>query len=265
MLWIYSLPTWLLCSLILGTIVGGSLLGQVLSRRLVRRSFSQALDDHNEAVGAFIQAYGVFYGITLGLVAVAAWNNYDKCQDLVAREAAALSAFARDVSVLPEPTRSDLQAQIIEYLDDLLDKTWAEQRRGQITTRGGERLHALHNRLAVFEPKTERESILFHEALDQLNGWVEQRSDRMANLDTCLPQILWWILIAGAVINMLILYVVRIEPFHAHLTLTGLVACFIGLMIFLIAAMDHPFQGDMSIEPEPFELLRAAWKQTWGQ
>jgi hypothetical protein len=264
MLWIYSLPNWLLCALILGINVGGSLIGQILTRRLVRRSFSQALEDHNEAVGAFIQAYGVFYGITLGLVAVAAWNNFDKCQDLVASEATALNAFARDVGVLPEPIRSELRAQIIEYLDDLLDQGWNAARLGRVAPEGGAHLHAIHQRLAQFEPTTERESVLFHEALDQLNVWVERRSDRLANLDTCLPSILWWILIAGAVINMLILYVVRIEPFHAHLTLTGLVACFIGLMIFLIAAMDHPFQGELSIDPKPFELLRSGWKQSWG-
>ena len=111
------------------------------------------------------------------------------------------------------------------------------------------RITAIHKRLSQFEPKTERESILFHEALDQFNLWFQQRSSRLANLDTCLPLILWWILIVGAVINMLILYAIRIEPFHAHLTLTGLVACFIGLMIFLIAAMDHPFQGELSIDP----------------
>jgi hypothetical protein len=265
MLWIYNLPNWALCTLILGVIVGGTLLGQILSRKLVRRSFSQALDDHNEAVGAFIQAYGVFYGITLGLVAVAAWNNYDKCNDIVENEAAALSAFARDVSVLPQKVRGELQTQIVEYLDHLIDEAWKEHRHGKNPSLGGAKIQAIHQRLAQFTPSTERESILFKEALDQLNQWVERRSTRLSNLTTGLPSVLWGILIAGAAINTLILYVIRVEPFHAHLALTGLVACFIGLMIFLIAAMDHPFQGDLSIDSQPFELLRSSLKLTWNR
>jgi hypothetical protein len=35
-----------------------------------------------------------------------------------------------------------------------------------------------------------------------------------------------------------------------------LVATFIGLMIFFIIAMDHPFVGELSIEPTAFEALR---------
>ena len=96
----------------------------------MRRSFSQSLEDHNEAVGAFIQAYGVFYGITSGLVAVAAWNNYDRCQELVDNEAAELTAFIRDVMVLPEPTRSELKRELVDYLDYLVDRGWDQQRLG---------------------------------------------------------------------------------------------------------------------------------------
>jgi hypothetical protein len=27
------------------------------------------------------------------------------------------------------------------------------------------------------------------------------------------------------------------------------------LMIFLLAAMDHPFRGNLSVGPEPFEIV----------
>jgi hypothetical protein len=34
-----------------------------------------------------------------------------------------------------------------------------------------------------------------------------------------------------------------------------MLACFLGMMIFLIASMDKPFRGDVSISPEPFKQI----------
>ena len=38
-----------------------------------------------------------------------------------------------------------------------------------------------------------------------------------------------------------------------HLFLGGILSAFMGLMIFLIASLDHPFRGELSISPAPFE------------
>jgi len=260
MSWIFELPNWFQCLLVMSLIVGGSLVGQVLLQKPIRRFFSQTLDDHNEAVGAFIQAYGVFYGITLGLVAVAAWENYEKCCDLVEYEATAFGAFARDISVLPEPLSGEIAIELEKYLDHLIEHAWSESQAGINPPKTVFRLRTIHHRLAQFQPRDARETVLFHEALDQLNSWTEKRSIRIASLDTGLPAILWWILILGAVLNILMLYTVRIEPLRSHLILTSMIACFIGLMIFLILIMDHPYVGDFRVEPDAFKMLKSFWK-----
>ncbi|MFE7717609.1 hypothetical protein ACFU44_01045 [Nocardia rhizosphaerihabitans] len=37
--------------------------------------------------------------------------------------------------------------------------------------------------------------------------------------------------------------------------LGGLFAFFLGAMIFLIAALDYPFRGDLSVSSEPFDSV----------
>jgi len=37
--------------------------------------------------------------------------------------------------------------------------------------------------------------------------------------------------------------------------LGGMLAAYLGTMIFLIAAMDNPFRGEVSVSAEPFEAL----------
>lgn len=254
--WLYQLPIWLLCLLTLVFFTGGSLLGQFFTRRLVRRFFSQALDDHNEAVGAIIGSYGVFYGITLGLIAVATWDNFDAAEDLVMEEASALAAMDRDVTALPEPVSGELRALLRDYLDSVIDRAWPAHRKGQIPENPDARIDAFQRHLITFEPKTARETVLFGEAIEQFNVMAELRRDRLSSIGNGLPPILWWIVLTGAILNMILLYVLRIEPLRTHMLLIGLVATFIGLMIFFIVAMDHPFVGELSIEPSAFEALR---------
>ncbi len=254
--WIYDLPNWTLCLLILALFTGGALAGQLLTRRIVRRFFSQALEDHNEAVGAIIGTYGVFYGITLGLIAVATWDNFDAAEDLIMREASALSALDRDVGALPEPAAGELRDLLRGYLDFVIDHAWPEHRKGRVPIDGDVRIDAFQRRLVAFEPRNLRESVLFGEAIEQFNVMLQLRRDRLASIGSGLPAVLWGIVLAGAVLNMILLYVLRIEPLRTHMLLIGLVATFIGLMIFFIVAMDHPFVGELSIAPDAFEALR---------
>ena len=40
-----------------------------------------------------------------------------------------------------------------------------------------------------------------------------------------------------------------------HVVMAGLIAMYVGLLIFVTASMDHPYSGGISIGPEAFELL----------
>jgi hypothetical protein len=42
-----------------------------------------------------------------------------------------------------------------------------------------------------------------------------------------------------------------------QLTLGGLLSLFLGTMIFVIAAQDNPFRGEVSVTPQAFEDLYA--------
>jgi hypothetical protein len=43
--------------------------------------------------------------------------------------------------------------------------------------------------------------------------------------------------------------------FITHLMLGGMLSAYLGTMIFLIAAMDNPFRGEVSISPAVFETI----------
>lgn len=69
---------------------------------------------------------------------------------------------------------------------------------------------------------------------------------------------MWYVVIIGAVINIALVWLFDMRLF-AHFLLGGTLAFFLGAMILLIAAMDNPYRGEVSVSPKPFEDLY--WKK----
>src|SRR6516162_10223274 len=121
MYWVYDLPNWLFA--VLTVAVAICLVGFYATRQWVRRVHGEEIS-HNDIVGFFLGTIGLYYGITLGLVAVGTWQAYSDVDTKVDQEAAGLAALYRDVSNFPEPTRSELQADLREYTRKVIDVLW---------------------------------------------------------------------------------------------------------------------------------------------
>src|SRR6185369_3813777 len=107
-----------------------ALIGLVLVRRFLMPRLHYH-DGANDAVSGTVQAIGVFYGITVGLIAVGVWNTNSNASELVSREAAAISSLYRDVSGYPSPLRDELRAKVREYTVFVIDEAWPAQQIGQ--------------------------------------------------------------------------------------------------------------------------------------
>jgi hypothetical protein len=47
--------------------------------------------------------------------------------------------------------------------------------------------------------------------------------------------------------------------------MTALLSSLLGLMIFLLAAMDHPYLGNLSVGPDAFQVVYDQTMQTYDQ
>lgn len=253
MYWIYDIPTPMLAALITGSFVLFAWVGYVVIRPFLRL-FVRSRSVSNDTIGYVLSGFGVSYGLLLGLTAVAAYNNFGAADDAVSREAASLGAVYRDIGRYPEPHGQNLRWLLREYCRHVIKDVWPEHRKGIIPTGGEVRLEAFQERLLDFEPSSVSEQILHAEALRQFNSFLEQRRVRHHTVTSGIPAVMWYVLIVGTLINIAILWLFDMS-FVAHLLLGGLLAFFLGTVIFLIAAMDNPFRGEVSIGPEPFQAI----------
>ena len=122
--WVYLLPTWLFAILTIAVTNSVGLAGLYATRKWVRRIHGSE-HSHNEVVGFYLSAVCIFYGITLGLLAVATWQTYTDVETRVGEEAAAVGVLYRDVSGFPDPPRTKLQADLRAYTREVVDVAWA--------------------------------------------------------------------------------------------------------------------------------------------
>jgi hypothetical protein len=254
--WIYDIPNWLLGLLTVPIFSGIAAAGLLATRRPVRWLVGRP-PGANEVVSYYLGAGGVFYGITLGLIAVASWQNFDDLDRLVAQEAAALRVLDHSAAWYPPPVRAELRAGLLDYAGFVIQEEWPAQQRGIALETGQARLDAFEDPLRAFEPATAGQQAVHEETLRAYAHYLELRRQRLYSVvNTGLPAVVWCVLLAGAVLNVGLTYLFSLHRLRGHLVLTVVLASFIGLLIFLIAAMDHPYRGEFSVEPDSFTAVR---------
>lgn len=252
--WVYDLSSATFAALLVGVFVVFAVGGMLVTRPLARRLFGPA-PAQNEVVGDVLQAAGVFYGITLGLIAVGAWTNYGDLQSKVSREAASLGAVYRDVSCLSEPSRSKLQDSLRRYTRYVIDDAWPDQRRGIVPQGGVAFMDEFQIAMGQVQPSTAAEQIVLAQIFTQYNQMIEHRRLRLDAVLGGMPATVWIVVIAGAIVNLALLWCMVLEKKRVHATLLALLSTLVALLIFLTAALDNPFRGQVGLGPEAFELI----------
>jgi hypothetical protein len=235
--------------------VGGAVIGLLATRGLARRLFGPP-PGHNDIVSYYMGAFGVFYGLTLGLIAVATWQNYTEVNNLVAEEAAALRVVHANASGYPRAVWLELNKGLLDYIDWVINDEWPAQQQGIRLGTSQQELYAIRRPLMAFDPETEGEKALHEETLQTYDRYLELRGTRISRGGAGVPSMVWVVLVVGAVLSIVITYCFSMESLWGHVVLTAVLSGFLGLLIFLILMMDYPFRGEFAVGPDAFVLAR---------
>ena len=246
--WLYNLPNWLfgLTVVLFFTLYG--LAGLFTTRKWVRRQHKEN-HSHNDIVSYFLAAITVFYGITLGLLAIATWTNYSNTQDKVDHEAQTVASLYRDVNSFPEPLRTSLDNDLRAYVREVVDVSWPLMRKGIVPYGSGVMLEQFQADLLQFEPKTEREKIVTAQAYTVFNVLIEARRGRLETVTSGMPASLWSLVIMGGLITMTATLFFDMPSLRMHFWMSSLLSTLLGLMVFLVGTLDNPYRGKVSISP----------------
>lgn len=252
MMWFYSLPLWALGTLIIGVSVAVSWTACLSARRFV---WLIRAEDQGPA-GVLHQFIGVLYAVALALMVVAVQGAYSEVEQAVLNEASAVSDLYRNVDGLSEPARSDFQRQTRQYLDSVIDKEWALQRRALTSEDTWAIMDRIARGIAKLWPENPHDQMLMPQLLGDVDELLDRRRERLFVGQQGIPVTLWVVIILGGVVTIGYACAFHVQSVRTHLAVTGMMAVMFGLMAFIIVAMDHPLWGDLSVGPDALVRVR---------
>jgi hypothetical protein len=253
MFWLYDTHPLVALALVAAFFVAVCWTAIILSRPFVQSRVHRE-PGLNELIGDFLQFFGVIYGLLLGLLAVATYQNHSEVEKAVGSEASSLAALYRDVSGYPEPKRSELEGLLRDYTRYVIDEAWPLQREGIVPPGAVKMAADIQASLVGFEPQTKSQEALHETALKQFNTFYEYRRARLYTVTSGIPAVMWYTVALGVFINIFLLLLFDLR-LGIHLLLGGILSFFLATLISLIALMDHPFRGEMGVSPAAFELV----------
>lgn len=254
MLWLYNLPTWLLLLLIVGLFVGSSLTGLYLvHRKLHTGTLPDEID--NGTVGWFFSGLTLFYGLLLGLLTVAAWGNYNQATSIASQEAATLATLYRNSAGYPKKVQNELRYRLRQYTHVVIERSWPAQQQGKLPTSETLVLNLFQKYLFGLNGLTGSQLVVHAETIRAYGSLVELRRQRMEAIQGGVPGVIWVVVLLGALATIGFSYCFVVRRYLLHATLTGVLSAMIGLLVFLLVVLDHPFWGEVSVSSTAYQAV----------
>ncbi len=199
-------------------------------------------------------SFGVIYAVLMGLLTVAAFERSKAADDDIGREASGLATIYRSADGYPEPLRGELKAQLRDYTHYVIQKDFPAHHKGVVPMGGEHRLDVIRHEMLAFEPATKTQEVLHREMLHYLDEMSIAREQRLSIVSAAIPGVLWYVVMIGTLITIAFLWMLHME-LVPQILFGSITAFFLGMMIFLVYALDHPLQGAIHIGPDAFEAV----------
>jgi hypothetical protein len=244
------MSNWDLAVMLATVLIGFSWGGIIFIRPFVNFWFRR-LPDRNALIGYTMSALSVFYGLLLGLLSVATYNNSQEVEGDVKTEATYLATLYRNSDSYPGDIRLFLKDQIRNYALYTKEKVWPAQQTGETTKYENFIVSSIQDNLMSFKPASKGEEILHSETLKRFYAFIEARNKRQSGAEASIPPVLWYVVLVGGMLNIALFWLFDMR-FSFHMILGGLLAFFLSMMIFVIVALDAPLRGETSVSPDVY-------------
>ena len=252
--WIHTLPLgWMAL-----VVFGGTALGTAAIYWIVIRL---ATEDRARAFKAvspgLLSPLGILFGLLVAFTAAQVWGDVDRANAAVNREASSLRTVVLLSRAFPADAQARMRALVNQYIQEARDVEWPAmaRRRETLTMLAPGLGDALE--LAIGLPVGgEGQAAAQREIVANLDNALDARRQRILVSRSEVNWVKWIALIGQAVCTLTAIAMVHSDNRAAARIAMGLFATAVGVCIFLLAAHDRPFTGQLSVAPTPLMQVR---------
>jgi len=256
--WLRDLPVLFLFLLFITAFSASALAGYAIFKKTLLK-YITINDEANHGVSFFGATILSFFGIAVGLIIVASWQNYTQAKNIIEEEGSALAAVYNDSRSIPEPYGGNIRKDLKQYAKEVLVTDWPAHKNDTYSERSSAILDLLQVDItrAAGEPKL-NEAII-NQIFNQYNKVVQQRRLRINAVLFGIPGVLWLALFVSSILSNVIFYCYFIADKRLKYFLLVLLGVFTGTVFFVLFSLDNPYHGAVQVKPEIFQSLLSTW------
>ena len=215
----------------------------------------EVLKSNHEVAAAKFQVMGTFYAVLLAFAVVIVWQQFQSAGAIVAHEAAKLANLFHDAAEYPEADRVRFRRQLLAYAETVVSEEWDAMASGGESQRAREEYTVLWDIYREIRPRNLGDLATANETLRRMNELGENRLERLLHSNAAIHPALWVALITVGALVIAFSYFFGTQKLAAQVLMTAFFSGTIGLILFVIIVLSHPFKGYGRVSPEPFVHL----------
>src|SRR5215218_11393264 len=137
---------------------------------LVQRLYStDQRKQHNDVAGFIYAVLGVAYGVLLGLMLIAVWEQWDAAQVTADDEASEVAEVFWIAHQLPQPQGRHIQELARSYARVVVNEEWPLMEQGKASPKAWDLLDEMRGSIQELEPTTGAQLMLYNQALGRMH------------------------------------------------------------------------------------------------
>jgi hypothetical protein len=246
--WLHNLPILWMALVVFGFtyLVAAAIYAIVMILAVAERARSF------KAISAgMLSPLGIIFGLFVAFTAAQVWNDNERANTAVGREAGALRAVVILVASFPGEPEARMRTLIHRYIEEVATQEWPTLARHTATLRITPLAlaEALHLTLAL-TPESEGQKTAQREIATALERALDARRQRIIVSQSQVNLVKWLCLLVQAACALLAIALVHSDNRLASTITMGVFATGVAASIWLILSHDRPFTGEVSVRPD---------------
>ena len=222
----------------------------------------QILRSHNEVTGFLFLAIASFYALLLSFVVLVVWDQLNETHNNASKEGSSALGLYRDIKFYPDTIESKkLMTAYLDFVYNVIDDEFPNMQKMQSSAKTSTAFSNVFHEMERLNPKNPFQIQLVTEMFRHLNELSTYRGLRNSSLETEIPPPMWLPIMLGALITVFCAMLLDVEHMRLHISLNIMLGAFIGMFLFTIVLLDHPYTGSLSLKPKSYQQIFALEQQ----
>ncbi len=212
---------------------------------------------HNDLIGWQVSVLGTSYAVIMGFMLYAVWTNFEVADGNAEAEANSLVNVVRIARGLPAAQGQTIRDLGSQYTEIMLNQEWPAMSRLVANPTSHVVIEQLWTTLMRSPVHNASEQTSLDHAISELANMTEHRRLRVLEASSNLPEILWTVLIVGAILTIVSACLFDTANFKLHVLQVFMLSFLLALVLVAIADINRPFQGSVHVVPAGWQQARA--------